>query len=112
MIKEIECVEENLEGFILHGEQVPVYVDFSGEPNPKKCNKKTIDYYHQGKRFAKQFSDGEDFLESLKVHAEKCEKCLKNMDELKTKYNMLRKEEIKKMNDTEIKNLKYFGLLN
>lgn len=112
MIKEIECVEENLEGFILHGEQIPVYVDFSGEPNPRKCDKKTIDYYHKGKGFAEQFDKGEDFLESLKVHAEKCEKCLRNMDELKAKYNKLGKEEIKKMNNAEIKNLKYFGLLS
>ena len=111
MIKEIECVEENLEEFILHGEQIPVYADFSGEPNPRKCDKKTIDYYHKGRGFAEQFSNGEDFLESLNAHTKKCEKCLRNMDELKAKYNGLKKEEIKKMSDAEIKNLRYFSLL-
>ena len=111
MIKEIDCVGENLEGFILYGDQVPDYKCFSGELNPEKCDKRTIDYYNKGRIFAEQFDKGKDFLESLKVHVEKCEKCSENMKELKTKYSKLEKEKIGKINDNEKKNLEYFELL-
>lgn len=111
MIKEIECVGENLEGFILHGEQVPAYACFSGDPDTKKCDRKTIEHYHKGKRLAEQFDKGKDFLESLSSHTKKCEKCLENMDKLKAKYKGLEKKEIEKLNNTEMKNLKYFEIL-
>lgn len=57
MVKEISCPEENLENFILYGEQIPYYKFIHGEPDKRKVDKKTRDYYHKGKEYAEQFKD-------------------------------------------------------
>ncbi len=110
MIKEIECVGENLEDFIRYGDQIPAYRDFQGGPDPN-VSKKVQAYYILGKKFAEVFDEGEDFLESLKRHTESCEKCSKTMAELKEKYRVIKKEELEKLSEQTKDNLRYFGLL-
>jgi len=113
MAKEIECPGENLETLLLYGNQVHSYNSFSGELDPKKFDKKTIDYYLMGKKLAKDFpkmDKGRELFDSLKVHAENCPKCAKNIAELREKYQ--NPEESAKLELQSRENLAYCGVLN
>jgi len=109
-IRKIECVGENLEDFIKYGDQIPAYRFFQGGLD-SRFSKKTHNYYNLGKKFSDVFDKGEDFLESLKNHVESCGECSKIMEELKTKYAEMEKEDFKGYSDQTINNLRYFGLL-
>ena len=113
MAEKIECPGENLETLLLYGNQIHAYNSFSGEPDPKKFDKKTIDYYHMGKKLAEAFpkSDkGRELFDSLKTHVEKCKDCAKNIAGLREKY--LSQEESTKLTSESKSNLVYCGVLN
>jgi len=113
MAKEIECPGENLEALLLYGNQIHSYNSFSGEQDPKKVDKKTINYYRMGKKLAKDFPNsdkGRKLFDSLKVHVEKCKECAKNIAELRNKYLDL--EKLAKLTQESRENLFYCGILN
>ena len=112
MVKEIECPGGNLEDFILYGEQVPAYRSFHGEPDPEKTDKKIIEYYRKGNKYAEQFKDGKEFIASLIAHVGLCHKCSEEKGELEIKYKNINKEELKKLTKQQINNLRDFNLLD
>jgi len=112
MTKQIKCPNKNLEGFIKYGEQVPAYRFISGNADPKQFNQKSINHYNLGKEYSKQFDEGNDFLESLRIHVNNCERCHMGLKEMKNKYSKLEKEGIERLDRQVRINLEYFGLLD
>lgn len=116
MIEKIECPEENLEELILYAEQIPAYRFILGEPDPEKVDKKTIEHYHKGKLYEKQFEDekngSREFMVSLRAHVGICKKCSERINELRGKYRVMKLEQLENLTKQEKDNLKYFDLLD